>query len=187
MQILDVTLWWDMHSTAHLSQEQHHLKCPFLSEITVHNWSQIVMTKFKHPLYRFLVMFPLFFKGWRNVLKRLDPHMIPGRATQDRTTSLSCNPGECGTNENPIQWGAHYINKTWSTATQDVTTASPETNEREKFSLTKFNCANLWRTGMWSGSRVGSDGSMSASGSAGPGFDPRRGSKFSYENFQPWG
>ena len=26
--------------------------------------------------------------------------------------------------------------------------------------------------------RVGSDGSMSASGSAGPGFDPRRGSNF---------
>ena len=35
--------------------------------------------------------------------------------------------------------------------------------------------------------RAGSDGSMSASGSAGPGFDPRRGSKFSFENFQPWG
>ena len=33
--------------------------------------------------------------------------------------------------------------------------------------------------------RTGSDGSMSASGSAGPGFDPRRGSKFSFENFQP--
>ena len=31
------------------------------------------------------------------------------------------------------------------------------------------------------------DGSMSASGSAGPGFDPRRGSKFSFENFQPRG
>ena len=30
--------------------------------------------------------------------------------------------------------------------------------------------------------RAGSDGSMSASGSAGPGFDPRRGSKFSFEN-----
>ena len=27
-------------------------------------------------------------------------------------------------------------------------------------------------------SRAGSDGSMSASGSAGPGFNPRRGSKF---------
>ena len=35
--------------------------------------------------------------------------------------------------------------------------------------------------------RTGSDGSMSASGSAGPGFDPRRGSKFSLENFQPRG
>ena len=35
--------------------------------------------------------------------------------------------------------------------------------------------------------RAGSDGSMSASGSAGPGFDPRRGSKFSFENFQPLG
>ena len=31
--------------------------------------------------------------------------------------------------------------------------------------------------------RAGSDGSMSASGSAGPGFDPRRGSKFLFENF----
>ena len=35
--------------------------------------------------------------------------------------------------------------------------------------------------------RAGSDGSMSASGLAGPGFDPRQGSKFSFENFQPWG
>ena len=35
--------------------------------------------------------------------------------------------------------------------------------------------------------RAGSDGSVSASGSAGPGFDPRRGSKFSFENFQPRG
>ena len=35
--------------------------------------------------------------------------------------------------------------------------------------------------------RTGSDGSMSASGSAGSGFDPRQGSKFSIENFQPWG
>ena len=34
---------------------------------------------------------------------------------------------------------------------------------------------------------AGSDGSMSASGSAGPGFDLRRGSKFSFENFQPPG
>ena len=33
--------------------------------------------------------------------------------------------------------------------------------------------------------RAGSDGSISASGLAGPGFDPRRGSKFSFENFQP--
>ena len=32
---------------------------------------------------------------------------------------------------------------------------------------------------------AGSDGRMSASGSAGPGFDPRRGSKFLFENFQP--
>ena len=30
---------------------------------------------------------------------------------------------------------------------------------------------------------AGSDGSMSASGSAGPGFNPQRGSKFSFENF----
>ena len=34
---------------------------------------------------------------------------------------------------------------------------------------------------------AGSDDTMSASGSAGPGFDPRRGSKFSFENFQPRG
>ena len=33
--------------------------------------------------------------------------------------------------------------------------------------------------------RTGSDGSMSASGSAGLGFDPWRGSKFSFESFQP--
>ena len=32
---------------------------------------------------------------------------------------------------------------------------------------------------------AGSDGSMSASGPAGPGFDPQRGGKFSFENFQP--
>ena len=31
---------------------------------------------------------------------------------------------------------------------------------------------------------AGSDGSMSASGSVGPGFDPRQGSKFSFVNFQ---
>ena len=42
--------------------------------------------------------------------------------------------------------------------------------------ITKLN--NLAR-------RAGSDGSMSTSGSAGPGFDSRRGSKFSFENFQP--
>ena len=35
--------------------------------------------------------------------------------------------------------------------------------------------------------RAGSDGSMSASGSAGPGFNPRWGSKFYFENFQPRG
>ena len=35
--------------------------------------------------------------------------------------------------------------------------------------------------------RAGSDGSMFASNSAGPGFDPRQGSKFSFENFQPRG
>ena len=35
--------------------------------------------------------------------------------------------------------------------------------------------------------RAGSDGSMSASGSAGPGFNPWQVSKFSFENFQPWG
>ena len=35
--------------------------------------------------------------------------------------------------------------------------------------------------------RAGSDGSMSTSGSAGPELDPQRGSKFSFENFQPRG
>ena len=35
--------------------------------------------------------------------------------------------------------------------------------------------------------RVGSNGSMSASGSASPGFNPRRGSKFLFENFKPRG
>ena len=35
--------------------------------------------------------------------------------------------------------------------------------------------------------RAGSHGNMSASDSAGPGFDPGRGSKFSFENFQPRG
>ena len=35
--------------------------------------------------------------------------------------------------------------------------------------------------------RAGSDGSMSASGSGGLGFDPRRGNKFSFENLQPLG
>ena len=35
--------------------------------------------------------------------------------------------------------------------------------------------------------RAGADGSMSASGSLGPGFDLRRGSKFLFENFQPRG
>ena len=34
---------------------------------------------------------------------------------------------------------------------------------------------------------TGSDGSMSASGSVGPGFYPRQGSKFSFENFQSRG
>ena len=33
--------------------------------------------------------------------------------------------------------------------------------------------------------RAGSDGSMPASRSAGPEIDPRRGSQFSFENFQP--
>ena len=37
------------------------------------------------------------------------------------------------------------------------------------------------------GHHADSDGSMSASGSAGPGFDPWQDSKFSFENFQPWG
>ena len=45
------------------------------------------------------------------------------------------------------------------------------------FTSKYYNCAR----------HAGSDGSMSASGSAGLGFDPRRGSKFSFENFQPQG
>ena len=39
----------------------------------------------------------------------------------------------------------------------------------------------------WLTRHAGSDGSMSASGSAGPGFDPWRVSEFSFENFQPRG
>ena len=35
--------------------------------------------------------------------------------------------------------------------------------------------------------RAGSDGSMSASDSEDPGFDPQRGRKFSFENIQPRG
>ena len=35
--------------------------------------------------------------------------------------------------------------------------------------------------------RAGSDGSISASSSADPGFDLRRGGKISFENFQPRG
>ena len=45
----------------------------------------------------------------------------------------------------------------------------------------KFACLHFFNKAR----RTGSDGSMSASGSAGPGFDPLRGSKFSFENFQP--
>ena len=46
---------------------------------------------------------------------------------------------------------------------------------------------NIILTFSWKARRAGSDGSMSASGSAGPGFDPRRGSKFSFENLKPRG
>ena len=53
---------------------------------------------------------------------------------------------------------------------------SPETSTQDFFNVL-LQLARL----------VGSDGSMSASGSAGPGFDPRRGSKFSFEHFQPRG
>ena len=45
------------------------------------------------------------------------------------------------------------------------------------FMLLEYGCARC----------AGSYGGMSTSGSAGPGFDPRRGSKFSFENFQPRG
>ena len=42
-----------------------------------------------------------------------------------------------------------------------------------------FNVVNLHHIPFFEQARrVGSDGSMSASGSAGPGFNPRRGSKF---------
>ena len=47
----------------------------------------------------------------------------------------------------------------------------------------KCNCL----TKLLSICRVGSDGGMSVSGPPGPGFDPRWGSKFSFENFQPRG
>ena len=46
-------------------------------------------------------------------------------------------------------------------------------------SFEKFNI-------IYTARRAGSDGSVSASGSAGPGIDPRQGSKFLFENFQPW-
>ena len=63
------------------------------------------------------------------------------------------------------------------------------------FSLQAFDLYGIWdvspkmrRVTIEKGARrASSDGSMSASGSAGPGFDPRRGSKFSFEIFQTWG
>ena len=57
-----------------------------------------------------------------------------------------------------------------------------------QYSLPVSFWSKYWRKLLYFiGRRAGSDGSMSASGSAGPGFDPRRGSKFSFENFQPRG
>ena len=47
-------------------------------------------------------------------------------------------------------------------------------------SVMQIRCPYIWTC-------AGSDGSMSAFGSAGPGFDPQWGSKFSTENFQPLG
>ena len=49
--------------------------------------------------------------------------------------------------------------------------------------LVKLLETTLWHLAR----RDGSDGSMSASGPAGSGFDPRRSSKFSFDNFQPRG
>ena len=51
------------------------------------------------------------------------------------------------------------------------------------FENTDFNCIVYLD---FRARRASSDGSMPASGSAGPGFDPRRDSKFSIENFKSW-
>ena len=51
------------------------------------------------------------------------------------------------------------------------------------FHSTYYNMNNIFHK--TKARRADSDGGMSASGSAGPGFDPRRGIKFSFENFQP--
>ena len=58
-----------------------------------------------------------------------------------------------------------------------------ESRLRNNFSLSKLSSKIV----LFVARRAGSDGSMSASGSAGPGFGPPRGSKFSFENFQPRG
>ena len=68
----------------------------------------------------------------------------------------------------------------------------------EEGGIEKWRILMGWNWGIWGNSeknpniisttiarRAGSDGSMSGSGSAGPEFDPRRGSKFSLENLQP--
>ena len=54
--------------------------------------------------------------------------------------------------------------------------------DNKPFSPEEIHC-NIYDN---SSPRAGSDGSMSTSGSAGPGFDPRQGSKFSFGNFQSW-
>ena len=70
-----------------------------------------------------------------------------------------------------------YLNISVNGAT--APTALPVNNNLAFFFITVHITVNAHR--------AGSDGSMSASGSAGLGFDPRRDSKFSFENFQPRG
>ena len=50
--------------------------------------------------------------------------------------------------------------------------------EISKFYKTQSQCLLKWNYFWAEDRRASSDGSMSASGSAGPGFNPRQGSKF---------
>ena len=66
------------------------------------------------------------------------------------------------------------VNESWGTALSPTAISCGLAHSR-------MCNANEWAR------RAGSDGIMSASGSAGPGFDPRRGSKFSFGNFSSSG